>query len=74
MRDDLFVHLPGASSSRAPIEGEVFNEEVLAAARLEVVDEPSTGGDYSWEERILQAMGASFRKLQVSVSKLADLG
>ena len=30
--DDLFVHLPGASSTRAPIEGEVFDDEVLAAA------------------------------------------
>ena len=45
--DDLFVHLPGTSSSRAPIEGEVFDEEVLAAAGLEVVDEPSAGGDGS---------------------------
>ena len=61
--DDLFVHLPGASSSRAPVEGEVFDEEVLAAARLEVVDEPSAGGDGSQEERLLQAMGANFRKL-----------
>ena len=62
--DDLFVHLPGTSSSRAPIEGEVFDEEVLAAAGLEVVDEPSAGGDCSQEEWLLQAMGASFRKLQ----------
>ena len=62
--DDLFVHLPGASSSRAPIEGEVFDEEVLAAAGLEVVDEPSTGGDGSQEERLLQAMSANFQKLQ----------
>ena len=42
----------------------MFEEEVLATAGLEVVDEPSTGGDCSWEERLLQAMGASFRKLQ----------
>ena len=48
----------------APIEGEVFDEEVLAAARLEGVDEPSAGGDGSQEERLLQAMGANFRKLQ----------
>ena len=63
--DDLFVHLPGASSSRAPVEGEMFDEEVLAAAGLEVVDEPSTGGDSSQEERLLQAMGANFQKLEV---------
>ena len=63
MGDDLFVHLLGASSSRAPIEGEVFDEEVLAAAGLKVVDEPSTSGDGSREEWLLQAMGANFRKL-----------
>ena len=45
--DDLFVHLPGASSTRAPIEGEVFDDKVLAAAGLEIVDEPSAGGDGS---------------------------
>ena len=60
--DDLFVHLPGASSTGAPIEGEVFNEEVIAAAGLEVIDETSVGGDGSQEERLLQAMGASFQK------------
>ena len=37
---------------------------MLSAAELEVVDEPSAGGDGSQEERLLQAMGASFRKLQ----------
>ena len=62
--DDLFVHLLGASSTKAPLEGEVFDEEVLAAAGLEVVDEPGIGGDGSQEERLLQAIGASFRKLQ----------
>ena len=35
--NDLFVHLPGASSW-APAEGEVFDGEVLAATGLEVVD------------------------------------
>ena len=63
MSDDLFIHLLGASSTRAPLEGEVFNEEVLAIAGLEVVDELGAGGDGSQEERLLQAMGASFRKL-----------
>ena len=45
--DDLFVHLPGASSTRTPVEGEVFDDEVIAAAGLEVIDEPSVGGDGS---------------------------
>ena len=45
--DDFFVHLPGASSTRTPVEGEVFDDEQLAAAGLEVVDEPIVGGDGS---------------------------
>ena len=41
--DDMFVRLPGMVSTRAPAEGEVFDDEVLATAGLQVVDEPSTG-------------------------------
>ena len=62
--DDLFVQLPGASSSRAPAEGEVFDGEVLAATGLKIVDEPGIGGDDSLEEQLFRAMGANFRKLQ----------
>ena len=51
--DDLFVHLPGSASTRAPTEGEVFDDEVLAAAGLEVVEELSAGGGGSQEERLL---------------------
>ena len=61
--DDLFVHLLGASSTRALFVGEVFDEETLAAAGLEVFDEPGMGGAGSQEEQLLQAMGASFHKL-----------
>nr|XP_020151801.1 uncharacterized protein LOC109736990 [Aegilops tauschii subsp. strangulata] len=53
-----------ASNTRAPVEGEVFDDEVLAAAGLEIVDKPSAGGDGSQEERLLNAMGTSFRKLE----------
>ena len=42
----------------------MFDDEVLAAAGLEVIDDPIIGGDGSQEERLLQAMGASFPKLQ----------
>ena len=42
----------------------MFDNEMLAAAGLEVVDEPSTSGDGFQEERLLQAIGANFRKLQ----------
>ena len=45
--DDLFIHLPGASRTKAPIKGEVFDAEVLTAAGLKVVEEPSVGGDGS---------------------------
>lgn len=62
--DDLFVHLPWTASTRAPAEGEVFNDEVLAAAGLEVVNGPSIGGGGSQEEWLLQGMSASFEKLQ----------
>ena len=65
MGDDLFIHLPGASSSRAPAGWEVFDGEVLSATGLEVVDEPGVGGDGSPEEQLFRAMGANFRKLQV---------
>ena len=58
--DDLFVHLPGASCSRAPAEGEVFDGEVLATTGLEVVGEPGVGGDGSPEEQLFRAMGANF--------------
>ena len=49
----MFVHLPWTVSTRAPTEGEVFDDEVLATAGLEVVDEPSVGGGGSQEERLL---------------------
>ena len=60
--DDLFIHLPGTASAGAPTEGEVFDDEVLAATGLVVVDEPSAGGGGSQEERLLQAMSANFQK------------
>ena len=61
--DDLFVHLPGTAGTRAPTEGEVFDDEALAAAGLEVVDEPSAGGGGSREEQLLRAMRINFQKL-----------
>ena len=42
----------------------MFDDEVLAAVGLVVVDEPSTGGGGSQEERLPQAMSANFQKLQ----------
>ena len=62
--DNLFVHLPGMASTGVPVEGEVFDDEVLAAAGREIVDEPSACGGGSQEERLLRAMSANFQKLQ----------
>ena len=36
--DNIFIKLPWASSSRAPVEGETFDGEVLASAGLSLVD------------------------------------
>ena len=58
--DDLFVHLPGTASTRAPAEGEVFDDEALATAGLQVVDEPSAGGGGSQEEQLLRGMSINF--------------
>ena len=63
--DDLFIRLPGSADTRAPAEGEVFDDEVLVTAGLQVVDEPSASGNGSQEEQLLRAMGANFQKLQV---------
>jgi hypothetical protein len=61
--DNLFVSLPGTASTRAPSEGEFFDEEVLAAAGLKIVDEPRTSGG-SKEEQHLLAINDNFQKLQ----------
>ena len=60
---DLFVHLPGTASTRVPAEGEVFDDEVLATAGLEVFEEPGASGGGTQEEQLLWAMGAIFWKL-----------
>ena len=44
--------------------GEVFDEEILTAAGLQVVDEPSISSGGSKEDQLLQAMSANFHKLQ----------
>nr|XP_020160703.1 uncharacterized protein LOC109746002 [Aegilops tauschii subsp. strangulata] len=62
--DDLFIRLPWMASTRAPAEGEVFDDEALTTAGLQVVDEPSASGGSSQEEQLLRAMSANFQKLQ----------
>lgn len=62
--DDLFVSLPGTASTGARAGGEVFDDEVLSAARIQVLDEPSTSSNNTKEDQLLQAMSANFQKLQ----------
>jgi hypothetical protein len=61
--DNLFVSLPGTASTGVPSEGESFDEEVLAAAGLKIVDEPRTSSG-SKEEQLLLAINDNFQKLQ----------
>src|SRR3954469_25587042 len=42
--DGVFITLPWSSMSRAPVEGESFDEEVLASTGLTLVDAPSSSG------------------------------
>ena len=51
--DGIFIKLPWASSSRAPVEGEVFDEELLASAGLSLVDAPSSSSGEPKEEQLL---------------------
>ena len=51
--DDLFISLPGTASTGALAEGEVFDDEVLAAVGLQVVDEPSASSSGSKEDQLL---------------------
>ena len=53
--DDIFIKLPWASSSRAPVEGETFDGEVLASAGLSLVDAPSSSGEPE-EEQLLRKL------------------
>nr|XP_045089228.1 uncharacterized protein LOC120973986 [Aegilops tauschii subsp. strangulata] len=54
----------GTTDTRAPAEGEIFDDEALATAGLQVVNEPSASSGGPQEEHLLRAMGANFQKLQ----------
>src|SRR3954463_6303182 len=43
--DGVFINIPWASTSRAPVDGESFDVEVLASAGLTLVDAPSSSND-----------------------------
>ena len=54
--DGIFIKLPWASSSRAPVEGEILDGEVLTSAGLTLVDGPSSSSDEPEEERLLRKL------------------
>ena len=64
--DDVFINLPWASSSRAPVEGETFDGEVLASAGLTVVDAPSSSNE-SEEEQLLRKLVSLYRARQAKL-------
>nr|XP_020170748.1 A-kinase anchor protein 5-like [Aegilops tauschii subsp. strangulata] len=57
---DLFIRLPGTADTKAPAEGEVFDDEALATAGFQVVDEPSASGGGSQEEQLLPSRERQF--------------
>ena len=59
--DGIFIKLPWASSSRAPIEGEIFDEELLASAGLTLVDTPSSSSGEPEEEQLLRKLLSLYR-------------
>ena len=66
--DDIFIKLPWASSSRAPVEGETFDEEVLASAGLSLVDAPSSSSGEPEEEQLLQKLLSLYRARQAKLA------
>ena len=48
--EGIFIKLPWVSSSKAPVEGEVLDGEVLASAGLSIVDAPGSSSDEPEED------------------------
>src|SRR3954471_20630065 len=59
--DGVFINLPWASTSRAPVERESFDVEVLASAGLTLVDAPSSSGGEPEEEQLLRKLLSLYR-------------
>src|SRR3954468_18519745 len=58
---------PWASASRAPVEGESFDVEVLASAGLTLVNAPSSSSDEPKEERLLRKLVSLYRARQAKL-------
>ena len=65
--EGIFIKLPWASSSRAPMEGEALDGEVLASAGLSIVDAPGSSSEEPEEERLLRRLLALYRARQVKL-------
>ena len=65
--DGIFIKLPWTSSSRAPVEGEALDGEVLASAGLSIVDSPGSSIGEPEEERLLRRLLALYRARQVKL-------
>ena len=72
--DDIFIKLPWVSSSRVPVEGETFDEEVLASAGLSLVDAPSSSSGEPEEEQLLSLYRARQAKLASREALVAKAG
>ena len=57
----MFIKLPWASSSRAPVEGEIFDEELLASVGLTLVNAPSSSSGEPEEEQLLRKLLSLYR-------------
>ena len=66
--DDIFINLPWASSSRALIEGEMLDQELLTSAGLKLVDAPSSSSDEPEEERLLLKLMSLYRTRQAKLA------
>ena len=67
--DGIFIKLPWASSSRAPVEGEMLDGEVLASAGLTLVDAPSSSSDEPEEEELLRKLLSLYRARQAKIGR-----
>ena len=65
--DGVFIKLPWASSSRAPVEGETFDGEVLASAGLSLVDAPGSSSGEPEEEWLLRKLVSLYRARQAKL-------
>ena len=66
--DDIFIKLTWASSSRAPVEGETFDGEVLASAGLSLVDAPSSSSGKPEEEQLLRKLLSLYHAWQAKLA------